>query len=197
MSAPHFAENTKVAPEKSRGELEALLRKHGATQTVFATDDEASRLIVAFTLQRRQVRMVFPFVRPETISEAWKARYHHARAVPPQLPPMPQRYGFMSGQQREAKVIEEATQLERARWRQILLVIKAKLEVVSMGLSSAEREFLADISLPSGQTVHEAFAAHLERAYQIGSVEPIARLLLPPATRGPAAIDADLEEPRS
>ena len=49
----------------------------------------------------------------------------------------------------------------------LLLVIKAKLEAVASGISTIEKEFLADIVMPDGSTVNEwmrpQFALMLER----------------------------------
>lgn len=44
-------------------------------------------------------------------------------------------------------------QEQRRRWRCVLLLVKAKLTAVADGISTVEREFLADIVLPNGQTV--------------------------------------------
>jgi hypothetical protein len=57
----------------------------------------------------------------------------------------------------------------RARWRQLYLLVKAKIEAVSIGLSTVEREFLADVYLPDGRTVGEALAPQLAEAYANGT----------------------------
>lgn len=44
-----------------------------------------------------------------------------------------------------------------SRWRTLGLAIKAKLALIECGGSTFEREFLADIMLPSGMTIHEAY----------------------------------------
>lgn len=68
-------------------------------------------------------------------------------------------------------------QLERANWRRAVLVVKAKLEIIADGFSTLEREFLADILLPDGQTVHELLGKQLTETYKTGKMPP----LLPPA----------------
>jgi hypothetical protein len=50
----------------------------------------------------------------------------------------------------------------RRRWRALVLVIKAKLEAVSSGISTIEREFLADVVIADGRTVHQALTPALE-----------------------------------
>ena len=59
-------------------------------------------------------------------------------------------------------------QQEREQWRAILLVVKAKLEIVARGDRSAEQEFLADLVLPNNTTAGEAMAPMLEEAYATG-----------------------------
>lgn len=61
-------------------------------------------------------------------------------------------------------------QLERQRWRQLLLVIKAKLESVENDISTFEEEFLAHIVLPNDQTVGPAIAPLLAAAYKTGKM---------------------------
>jgi hypothetical protein len=47
-----------------------------------------------------------------------------------------------------------------------------------MGVSSFEREFLADLLLPDGQTAHRALGAYMEELIAKGYSGPLA---LPPA----------------
>lgn len=41
----------------------------------------------------------------------------------------------------------------------MILLVKSKLEIVRIGLSSAQREFMADMILANGQTVGELMAS--------------------------------------
>lgn len=68
-------------------------------------------------------------------------------------------------------------QVERQRWRALLLVIKAKLEAVAVGIVTFEEEFLAHIMLPDGSKVADWMAPQLERVYETGQMPE----LLPPA----------------
>jgi len=66
---------------------------------------------------------------------------------------------------------------ERRRiWRALLLLVKAKLEMVADGATTVEREFLADILLPDGKRVHELLGPQLVSSYKSGKMPP----LLPP-----------------
>lgn len=71
---------------------------------------------------------------------------------------------------------KNARQEERRAWRLLLLLLKAKLEAVREGATTIEREFLADMLLPDGSTVHQRAVEELAIAYQGGSMPD--RLLL-------------------
>ncbi len=64
-------------------------------------------------------------------------------------------------------------QIERSRWRTLLLVVKAKLEAVDAGLSTVEQEFLSSTVMPDGRTVFEHTQDAIEQAYVSGSVSPL------------------------
>jgi len=65
---------------------------------------------------------------------------------------------------------EKAAQERRRRWRALLLVIKAKLEAVSSGISTLEREFLADVVLPNSKTVSEWLGPQMQALHQSGQM---------------------------
>jgi hypothetical protein len=67
-------------------------------------------------------------------------------------------------------------QVERARWRTLLLVVKAKLEAVDAGITTIEQEFLSNTVLPDGSTVFEQTQQTIERAYVEGHVRPLLEL---------------------
>ena len=62
---------------------------------------------------------------------------------------------------------------QRRVWRALLLVIKAKLELVAGGDSTVDNEFLPNIVLPNGQTVGSVIGAHIDQAYATGSMPPL------------------------
>lgn len=61
-------------------------------------------------------------------------------------------------------------QIERERWRALLLLLKAKLEVVASGMVSIDEEFLAYMVLPNGKTVGAEIAPRLAEAYESGEM---------------------------
>ena len=56
----------------------------------------------------------------------------------------------------------------RRKWRALVLITKAKLEMITGGDSSVEREFLADTVLAEGGTVFEATRQQIAASYEQG-----------------------------
>lgn len=152
MKPRAYAEGTTVPVEKTRIEIERLLTKHGAVQLGIVSDTDLGLAMVLFSMAGRQVRMRVPLPR---------LRLEDARA---------------RGASTRERQIQRWEQASRERWRAVLLLVRAKLELIELGISTIEREFLADIALPNGQTVGELLHAQLEEAYATGGMPP----LLPP-----------------
>jgi hypothetical protein len=70
---------------------------------------------------------------------------------------------------RDAKKGHEQ-QVDRERWRALVLILKAKLEVVASEMVTVEQEFLAYMVLPNGKTVGVEVAPMLSAAYDGGSM---------------------------
>lgn len=56
----------------------------------------------------------------------------------------------------------------RARWRALVLVLKAKLEAIQSSISTFEEEFMPFIVLPNDQTVGAVLHPMIEEAYKGG-----------------------------
>lgn len=145
-----YASRTSVPVVRSRAELDALLEKYGATRRALGHDEEAGFAFAVFEIQGRQVRLRVPLPR--------KTDY-------PLKGKEPRSWYYMGETQRDAWRAKQVEQLHRERWRQLLLLVKAKLEAVQLGLSTFEREFLADIFLANGRTVHEEIEANIAQNY--------------------------------
>lgn len=160
-----YAEGTSVTVERSRAELDALLRKHGAQQRVFADDDARGLALVGFSFaptvdERRQYRLEIPLPKLESFATRdvrAQGRSRSTRRVP-------------RSPDEQRKAHEQAC---RERWRAIVLLVKAKLELIALGVSSVEREFLADLVLANGATVHDSIAEGIRKAYLSGEVRPL------------------------
>lgn len=142
---PTYAAGTTVSPEKSRAELDTLLGKHGATSRGVFSDGEKGVAGVAFCLASRRYKVEVPMPTRESI------KAHFAK------------HGWPRNRSTLEILDAAVVQGERERWRGLLLLVKAKLETVRMGVSTIEREFLANLVLPNGDTGARYLAAVLER----------------------------------
>jgi len=149
-----YAKGTSVPVERSKAELDRLLSRAGATQRLIGSDDEHGVAFAAFSLTGRQVRLRVPLPRRGE-------------------PRFVNRPGSSWRQRPKADAERAWDQAVRERWRGLVLLVKAKLEAIGLGVSTPEREFMADIALPDGRTVHQALAEQLELAYLNGKMPPL------------------------
>ena len=157
-----FAANTEVSVAKSRGEIETLITRYGATATAFM--NEPGRALIMFQAQGR--RIVFELPLPDQNEKKFT---HGPRGRSSTLTKRPT--------DKAMAVWEQAC---RQRWRALALVIKAKLEAVESGITSFEDEFLAHILMPDGITVGNHIKPNIAAAYAGGKMNP----LLPPPGKG-------------
>ena len=141
-----FAAKTTVSTEKSRAEIEAILRRYGASAFMYAW--EGNRAIIGFRARDRHIRFTLPL--PDRESKEFT---HSSRG--PRSPDA-------------VTVLWE--QACRQSWRALALVIKAKLEAVEAGIVEFESEFLAHIVLPNGSTVGAWVRPQVALAYDSGDM---------------------------
>ncbi len=153
------AKDTTVPVEKTRDEIEATLKRYGADQFAYGWD--AGSACIGFRAQGRFVKFVLPI--PDRDDKKFK---RNARG------------GALSLTQ-QTNVFDKAV---RQRWRALLLVIKAKLEAVQVGITTFEDEFLSHITLPSGESVGQWLRPQIAEAYRTGKV-PSMLMLESSATR--------------
>lgn len=139
-----YAADTSVSVEASRNEIERTLTRYRADAFAYAT--EAGRASIMFRMAGRQVRFVLTL--PDRQDRGFT---HHSR-----------------GERTEASADAAWEQACRQRWRALALVIKAKLEAVSAGITTIEDEFLAHTILADGRTVGEAIKPQIEEHYALG-----------------------------
>lgn len=124
--------------DRSRAEIERTLQRFGADQFMYGWGDGTA--VIGFRIAGRAVRLTLPM--PD--------EHDPMIALTP------------AGRERSASQRQEEYEKEvRRRWRSLAAVIKAKLVAVSDGISSVEREFFADLILPSGQTMLEHVSPQL------------------------------------
>lgn len=153
-----YAERTSVSVDRSKAELEVLLKRAGAEAFAYAWKDvaiwrETARRDVTvrifqlgFTLKRLPIRVDLPMPGLEEFAKSPAGRIRTAL-------------------QREAAREDE----EKRRWRSLVLVVKAKLEAVATGITTIEKEFLADVVV-GGSTVGQEFGGEVCRIVRDGKV---------------------------
>lgn len=142
-----YAADTSVSVIKSREDIERLLVRHGASKFAYGWDDTSAR--IQFEALGRHIRFVVPL--PDADSDEIV------------LTPA----GYIRTDAQQTKAFDQAT---RARWRALVLVMKAKLEAVEAGIVTFEDEFMAHVVLPDGSTVGDFMAPQIEAAYQTGGM---------------------------
>lgn len=75
--------------------------------------------------------------------------------------------------EKDCRNTKQFEQLQRTRWRCLVLAIKAKLECVESGITTLEQEFLAHIVLPNGNTVGQQIAPQIAHSYENGKMPPL------------------------
>lgn len=153
-----YAEDTSVPADRSRAEIEKTLTRFGADTFGYGWHDQ--RAFVTFRIATkgqtvpRCYRIELPLPKkPESTEDTWKtgSRGQMLRVT--------------------AKQRNDAYEQEvKSRWRAMAAVIKAKLIAVEAGISTVEKEFLADLLLPSGERLGSWVQPQLEQAYLDGNM---------------------------
>ena len=134
-----YAATTRVPVDRSRAEVQEVLRRYGATRVAEAWLPGCAA--VQFEIGGLVAKIEIPM--PTSIEVA--ATLKRKRPT-------------------EVAIRRAVTQAERQRWRAFVLLLKAKLESVAMGVVSFEREFLAHLLLDNGTTI----GAAMEHALRAG-----------------------------
>jgi hypothetical protein len=141
-----YAENTEVPVSRSFDEIKKTLTRFGADAFGYA---EQGRIIM-ITFQIKGLRVMVRMTLPDRESYA-RDSY---------------------GRRRVDSAIDRDWEKEcRRLWRTLANAIKAKLAMVDDGLSSVEREFLADVVLPGGsETVADRLMPELHEIARSGAL---------------------------
>ena len=125
-----YASKTTVSSDRSKAEIEGILRRYGADQ--FMQGWEVSLGVVGFRINGFQVRMLLPLPNPEDFRHYERKSGYSTRQV-----------------ERAPEAAQKAyEQAERQAWRALLLVIKAKLEANGPNLSDGH----VDQGRPAGHS---------------------------------------------
>lgn len=151
-----YAADTSTSAEKTRAELETIIRKFGADAFAYAMD--GARAMIQFRAKGKQVRFVLPLPSPN------EKRFTHQERCTWQP----------RTEDASRKLWEQAC---RSSWRALFLVVKAKLVAVESRIVSFDSEFMAYIVLPNGRTAGEEILPMIEDAYATGRMPSFAPAL--------------------
>lgn len=143
-----YAKETIVSADQSRLEIEKLLTRYGATAFMYAWEEKKAR--IQFRAKGRYIRFDLP------LPDRYAQEFTHTA----------ERQILRSFAASE-KAFDQAV---RSRWRALLLVIKAKMEAVEVGIVTFEDEFLAHTVLPDNSTAGEWMKPQIKLAYDRGEM---------------------------
>lgn len=150
-----FADGTTTTVSASRNEIEVLVKKFGAHQVLSYEDKD--RAIVQFTARDRMVRLTIVLPTEAEVSKT------------------------ETGRARSAGSLAEARDKEiRRRWRALVLLVRAKITAVNENIVTFEQEFLANVVMADGKTVHEHARDTIRLSYESG----VTQTLLPDFSKG-------------
>ncbi len=148
MMSSRYADNTSVSVDRSRAEIETILKKHGAEKFMYAWDTD--KAVIAFRAGNRNIRFAVPLPKKEEF-----------KSTP-------------TGRRRKVSRVEDTFEAEtRRKWRALALLVKAKLVGVQDGIAAFETEFMPYVVLPNGHTVAEEIQPMISEIYSSGKMIPL------------------------
>lgn len=120
-----YASGTTVSVERSIGELRTIMTRYGVKEIGILTT--ATAVDVLFTLKGRNIKISIALPRREETQRDAAGR--------------PMRFS----KERYEKAV-------RQRWRALLLLVKARLEAIELGIETVEQAFMPYLLLPDGKT---------------------------------------------
>jgi hypothetical protein len=149
-----YAAQTTVSAEKSRAEIENILKRYGASHFGYASTPE--KAVIGFQANGRMIRFSLPM---PTVADF--KRYKRRQT------------DSWTSTRTDTQAQAAHEQAQRQRWRALTLCIKAKLEAVEAKISTFEEEFMAQIVLPNGETMAEHALPYIAQAYEQKSMPPL------------------------
>ena len=137
----NYVRGASVSCSASQAEIRDMLTASGARGLQFVSVQGNAG--ITFSSADRRFRMVLPLPAPSPGT--------------PDLDPL-----RPESSDSESKAAQDAA---RHRWRQLSLLIRAKLEAVDAGIVTFDEEFLAYVVMPGGGTVFQASAPGIAAAY--------------------------------
>jgi hypothetical protein len=135
-----YAADTTVPVERTRAEIETILRKYGAAGFACGWNNGPTESVarIDFAAKGKHVRFVLTLPSPDDKQFARTKHRYSAKVRTPEA---------------RHKAWEQAC---RQKWRALALCIKAKLEACDAGITQFEKEFLAQmVDRDTGKTFGE------------------------------------------
>jgi hypothetical protein len=148
-----YAARTPVSVEKTKMEIDGLLAKHGCASRGIMVDDDKGVASIGFIRGGLKYRLSVPLPTPASVKKGAD---------------LPRQWFRWDDARKSDWHKAQWEQRCRTRWRSMLLLLKAKFEAVRMGVSDVEKEFMADLVLPSGDTVLVALGKNIHEALASG-----------------------------
>lgn len=152
-----YASETRVPVERSRAEIEALLIAHGAVEFVYGRDESRRQVHIGFKVGTRRYRYTLHLPDPAA------RQFTHS----------PGKNVYTQRERTPQQIQAAYDQAVRSAWRELVLLIKAKLVATSSGIVKIEDEFLAWAVGPDGRTLGEWLAPQLDDALRAGRLPPL------------------------
>lgn len=165
MKRSNYAAQTSVSEARTREEIEHVLNKYGADQFGYGRED--GRVVLMFRAHGRQIRFDLNLPKKEEFALTDTGR-----------------------ERADNVMLSHWEQACKARYRSLLLTIKAKLESIAAGIEIFEEAFLAQIVMPDGKCVGDHALPAIEESYSTGRPLPI----LPPSTKPQLALPPPEED---
>ena len=170
------AADTTVAPEKSRAEVERLLRRYGAVGFATAVDIEKGEIRVDFVVPNSAAKDAprVPVRLPVSIHRVYDSMYGRPMLWDYKQTPAKQVHdpkGY------DAKRLIQA---ERVAWRNLVLWIDAALSAATIGVQTITEAFFAHTVVVDDGGRVERMMDYVERTG--GAIGPGVRALLPSST---------------
>jgi len=145
-----YASKTDVPVSKSRDEVERTLTRFGATAFGYMANQHGQ---VAISFEVKGFRVLMRMQLPDRASFKFDSRMNLRS---------------------ETAIERDWEQACRQRWRSLANGVKAKLALIDDGISTVEREFLADIIVPStGQTYGDMAIPGIVEVYETHQLPPL------------------------
>lgn len=152
-----YASGTNVTIERSQEQIKSTLRRYGADE--FAVMERRDLACIGFVFEGLAIQITVPL--PDRDASEFRTTD--------------------TGRDRtDSAALKAWEQATKARWRSLLLAIKAKLEAVEVGISTLEKEFMPFIVMGDGRTLGDHLLPRLQEAARLGQMP--SQLALPAHT---------------